>query len=171
MLAPPGPRSQHVPSLWKERGYEDTEARSEYPSGNSIDRTDSGGCQRKANLLQPEAIKVLTYPRQERRLENVASLLPRGIQSVLLQAHGGEAPPSGFTSGRRRYVRRVFSLNSSAGTGTRSGIITALLLERDSGSPGLHKSVVLFSGSFRRTCRHWYRSSLWTQHSGCRLSA
>jgi DNA-binding CsgD family transcriptional regulator len=80
-----------------------------------------------------EAMQVLTYPRQERRLENVASLLPRGIQSVLLRAHRGESSPSEFTSGRRRYVCRMFSLNPSAGTGTRSGMVTALLLERDSG--------------------------------------
>jgi len=77
-----------------------------------------------------EAMTVLTYARQEKKLENVEDLLPNELQMILPYLGDSRLDVSEFASGRRRYVCRLFALNSSAGK--RSGGLTAVVLERDS---------------------------------------
>ena len=79
----------------------------------------------------PEAITVLTYPRQAKSLARIEDLLLREVQALLLGLGGLHATPgtAEFISGRRRYVCRAFALTGNSGNGSRR--MTGLLIERD----------------------------------------
>ena len=78
----------------------------------------------------PEAIAVLTYPRQAKSLARIEDVLLREVQALLLGLGGSHATPGTveFISGRRRYVCRAFALTGNSGTGPR---LMGLLIERD----------------------------------------
>jgi DNA-binding CsgD family transcriptional regulator len=77
----------------------------------------------------PEAIRILTYPESIKKVKKVADF-PTEIQSWLLRqrSSNGAAPAAEYTSGRRRYVCRAFTLVHNSGKPARA--ITGLLIER-----------------------------------------
>ena len=78
-----------------------------------------------------EAIAVLTYPQHVKNMGIIGDPLLREIWALLRRVAPFHGTPGKveFTSGRRRYVCRAFGLTGNSGT--RSRLLTGLLIERD----------------------------------------
>ena len=76
----------------------------------------------------PEAIAVLTYPRQAKNFAGIDDLLLREVQALMLGVSHATPGTGEFTSGRRRYLCRAFALTGRSGNGSR--LMTGLLIER-----------------------------------------
>ena len=76
----------------------------------------------------PEAIAVLTYPRQPKNSARIDDLLLREVQALVLGVSHATPGTAEYTSGRRRYLCRAFALTGRSGNGSR--LMTGLLIER-----------------------------------------
>ncbi len=96
-----------------------------------------------------EAVKILAYPESPRKTRLVEGLLVEKIRAIIRKQQGD--PESSFhtrlSSGRRRYLCRVYSLTPPSKRG--SGPATAVLLERNPGSIDLFQ----MAGEFNLTRR------------------
>ena len=81
-----------------------------------------------------EAVQILTYPEDPAKIIALDRFIAGKIETILGDRRGDSRPhelwpPAEFVSGRRHYVSRAFSLQSSAGTTPRQPAV-AVLLER-----------------------------------------
>jgi DNA-binding CsgD family transcriptional regulator len=108
----------------------------------------------------PEAIAVLRYPRQLKKFDKAANLLPQPIQSWLFRQASCNTSPCTveFLSGRRHYAFRAFTLVHNHSRQPLS-TVTALLMERTA-----PKSIDVsdVAGQFRLTQREQEAVSLLT---------
>jgi DNA-binding CsgD family transcriptional regulator len=83
-----------------------------------------------------DAIQILSYPGSQPELKPLERFLGAKVRSLLVNSRSPDQPSfiPGFVSGRRRYVCRMFSLDSSSFAST-PGTAVAVLLERGQQKP------------------------------------
>ena len=87
-----------------------------------------------------EAVRILAYPETAKSIKGLDSFLAHRIRSALLHHENGTASRNGdhslfaaeFPSGRRRYLCRVFALNSHSDN-SQSHPVLAIIFERRNG--------------------------------------